>query len=84
MIMPMTGVVTVGDWSLKAWWSMSRRAWLVQVEHRLPERGGWVRAWLSPAGEGPQAFSGLTEAWAAIDTFLAHPTWSHCREFAGV
>ncbi len=78
-----TGVARQGDWSLKAWPSASRGAWLVQVEHYLPQRGGWIRAWLA-AGEGPQQFRTLDAAFHAIEAFLSHPQWEHCQEFAGV
>lgn len=78
-----TGVARQGDWSLKAWGHGPGTAWLVQVEHYVPARGGWIRAWLS-TGEAPQEFPTLEAAFAAIDAFLHAPQWDRCREYVAI
>ncbi len=79
-----TGVYQTDDWSLKAWWSVSQQVWLVQVEHRLPERGGWIRAWLAASDGSVARFGLLAEAVRAIGTFLEAPQWAGCLELSGV
>ena len=80
-----TGVGQIDRWSVKAWWSVTQRRWLIQVEHDLPERGGWIRAWLVSADTGlPLAFASLAEAEVVMSQFLADPDWSLCGEFASV
>ena len=82
--MTVAGVAQIEDWSVKPWWSFTRNAWLVQVEHQILARGGWIRAWLVTEAEIPAKFSLLSEALAAIETFLEAPDWTRCREFHGV
>lgn len=84
MRMPYNGVLKVGDWSLKSWWSESRHAWLVQVEHNIPERGGWIRAWLENPQRELLTYPTLAESTKAIEDFVEHPQWERCREFSGV
>lgn len=84
MAIAVTGVATTHGWSLKAWWSTSRTAWLVQVEHDIPERGGWIRGWLATEAGEPDTFALLAEAVQAIERFLESPSWARCREFPGV
>ncbi|NMP24512.1 hypothetical protein [Sulfobacillus harzensis] len=84
MAIAVTGVATADDWSLKARWSIGRQAWLVQAEHRMPERGGWIRGWLATEAGAPAEFNLLTDALVAIERFLDAPTWARCREFSGV
>ena len=78
-----TGVVKIPGWSLKAWWSVTRHAWLVQVEHDIPERGGWIRAWLCTDTGMLAEFDLLSTAFSAIDRFVADPDWTQCREYLG-
>lgn len=84
--LPITGVAQSNTWSLKAWWSLPRQRWLIQAEHLLPERGGWIRAWLTDDPPlGPIAFEDLNEAHERIRTFAETPHWDDCREYpAGV
>lgn len=82
--MPDTGVLKTDSWSIKAWKSMSRNAYLVQVEHDIPERGGWIRAWLVDTTGSLCTYPELAEAVIAIESFADHPQWNQCREFAGV
>ncbi len=82
--MPDTGVLTLPGWSCKAWFSLSRHAYLVQVEHDRPERGGWIRAWLVDGTGTLCTYTTLPDAIAAIEAFAANPQWDQCREFAGV
>ena len=79
-----TGVYTRDSWSLKAWWSSSQHRFYVQVEHHLPERGGWIRAWLMDSPEHLARYSTLEDAYAAIREFLNQPDWSRCQELSGV
>jgi len=81
--MPNTGVLKIPHWSIKAWKSLSRNAYLVQVEHDLPERGGWIRAWLVDPSGLLQTYPTLAEAISAIEVFADAPQWDQCREFAG-
>lgn len=69
-----TGVLTVGDWSVKL---LAAPTWRVQVEHFEPARGGWVRYQLAD-GLVPQAFTTLADAQRAGAAFLAHPTLERC------
>lgn len=78
-----TGVTHSAEWSLKTWWSVARQQWLVQVEHHIPERGGWIRAWLINAAGNPRAFASFPCAVRAIERFLDEPDWTQCREFPG-
>ena len=78
-----TGVARIEDWSLKAWWSIAQQRWLVQVEHRVPERGGWIRGWLVDAFGHLTSLGTLDAAAEAMDTFLDQPDWARCREFPG-
>jgi len=82
--MPYTGVLTIDRWSLKAWKSLTRQAFLIQVEHDLPERGGWIRAWLVHPDGTLRTYPTLPEAIRAIEAFADQPRWDQCREFAGV
>ncbi|POB12198.1 hypothetical protein [Sulfobacillus sp. hq2] len=68
------GVLTIPGWSLKAWYSGTRRVWLVQIERDLPEQGGWLRGWLASAVPGvPQAFATLAAAQTALLAFATTP-----------
>ena len=78
------GVFTHETWSLKAWWSTYQRRWLIQVEHNLPERGGWIRAWLMSDPDHLMVCDTLDEAHSVISAFLSHPEWTRCRELSGV
>lgn len=82
--MPYTGVLTRDHWSIKAWKSFTRDAYLVQVEHDIPERGGWIRAWLVDSDGTLCTYPTLPEAIRAIETFADTPRWDRCREFAAV
>ncbi len=82
--MPLNGVLTLPDWSMKAWYSFDRQAFLIQVEHEIPSRGGWIRAWLVDASGNLRTYPTLSDAIAAIEAFADNPQWPHCREFAGV
>ena len=84
MQMPDNGVLKITNWSFKSWWSASRQVWLVQVEHYIPERGGWIRAWLVNAAGELLTYLTLAESTEAIEMFAEHPQWDQCREFAGV
>ena len=82
--MPITGVLTIPHWSIKAWYSFSRQAYLVQVEHDIPSRGGWIRAWLVDDTKVLRTYPTLPDAVAAIERFADDPHWTQCREYAGV
>ena len=72
-MMPLTGVFSVPGWSVKAWRSRSQR-WYVQIERKCPERGGWIRGWLTSSHSGiPQTFPTLNAALAAAAAFCATP-----------
>lgn len=77
------GVGRIPNWSIKAWRSPANSSWLVQVEHALPERGGWIRGWLVDASGHLQRYPTLQAAAQAMTAFLDHPDWSGCREFPG-
>ncbi len=78
-----TGVAQSNTWSLKAWWSPRSQRWLVQAEHHVPERGGWIRAWLADGSPNPMpvTFDDLSEAHERIRAFAEAPHWDHCREY---
>lgn len=69
-----TGVLTVGDWSVKL---LAAPTWRVQVEHFEPARGGWVRYQLAD-GPVPHSFATLEEAQKAGAGFLASPALERC------
>lgn len=61
MALPVSAVSTAEV--VKAWRSVTQNRWLIQVEHDLPERGGWIRAWLVSADTGlPRTWASLAEA----------------------
>lgn len=80
----LSGVATRPRWSIKPWWSVREQVWLVQVEHDIPERGGWIRAWLATPDGVPRHFPSLPVATEAIEGFLAEPDWSVCVELPAV
>jgi len=82
--MPYTGVLTLGPWSFKAWKSVSQNVFIIQVEHHIPERGGWIRAWVVHPDGNLRTYPTLPEAIAAIEQFAENPQWSQCRELAWV
>lgn len=85
IMMPVTGVVQVPEWSAKAWWSRRQQLWLVQIERNCPDRGGWIRGWLTSAIPGqPQTFATLAMALAATEAFCVKPTETTWQENYGV
>lgn len=79
-----TDVVHLPTWSVKAWWSLMRHQWLIQIEHEIPARGGWIRAWLATPDATLACFDSLAAAHAAGDAFLRQPTWNQCLELTAV
>lgn len=77
-VLPATGVVYQGPWCVKAWKSFTL-GWLVHVEHDMPERGGWIRGWLSNDGN-LLTFPTLDDAVDAMAQFLEAPDWHRCLE----
>ena len=82
--MPYNGVLHTDHWSIKAYKSLDRNAYLVQLEHDMSERGGWIRAWLVDTTGALRTYATLPEAITAIESFADHPRWDQCREFAAV
>lgn len=74
-----TGAVQRGPWAVKAWLSLHDVGrWRVQVEHREPEHGGWVRYQLGTPATGPTDYPSLAVAHQAAVAFLLHPSLTRC------
>ncbi len=61
-----------------------RQAYLVQIEHDVPSRGGWIRAWIVDDTGTLRTYATLPDAMAAIERFADDPQWTQCRKCAGV
>jgi hypothetical protein len=70
----MVGIYEAPGWSAKAWFSVGRHAWSVQIVRWQPEQSRWLRGWLKdPGADRPRLHATLEAALAAAAAFCQNP-----------